>query len=163
MFFKHKYITTPIVTPADIITASSHNLADALNNNIKSQSKGAKNIADLKRLQHILSGSNTFINNDTDASTPRVTPQPDTPPPRVRDTVALPRVPKISTNKAERPTEHPASSPTIQTRNNRATNQPTSPPEMNTRSRRAQKITQDTMLRMINIQGNNIIPKQAAI
>jgi hypothetical protein len=145
MFFKHKYITTPTVTPADIITAAAHNLAQALQNNMKALAKGETNIKDLKRLKQILSRANIINPNNTDCAAPRVAQQPDTPPPRVRNTVAPPRVPTLSTNKTECPT-HP----------------PTSPPAMNTRSRRAQTITQETMLRMLNIQGNSMTAKQSA-
>ena len=62
MFFKHKYITSPTATPADIVTAAAHNLADALRNNVKSRAKGVTNFADLKRLQQILSRSHIYVN-----------------------------------------------------------------------------------------------------
>ena len=154
MFFKHKYITSPTATPADIVTAAAHNLADALRNNVKSRAKGVTNFADLKRLQQILSRSQICepeeaeriqINNQTDEPTPRVDPPSDTPPPRVRDTVAPPRVPIISPSEAAYPTDYPTSSPA-----------------MNTRSSRVPTITQETMLRMINIQGNKMTARQAA-
>ena len=54
VFFKHKYITNPTVTPADAIVAAATNLASALQNNILAQHLGKLNLNDLKRLQAIL-------------------------------------------------------------------------------------------------------------
>jgi len=123
MFFKHKHITTPNVSPADVITAAVTKLANVLLKNVKAEAIGDTKFEDLKRLQQILAGSQicepTNIipaanNNQTDEPVPRVDPR-DTPPTRVRDTAAPPRVPTISLNEAEYPTEHPTSSPVMNT------------------------------------------------
>ena len=57
MFFKHKYITSPIATPEDAITAAASKLADALRQNGTAQAIGTQKWKDLKRLQGILAGS----------------------------------------------------------------------------------------------------------
>ena len=116
----------PTANPADIVTSAAHNLADVLRNNVKTRAKVVANFADLKRLQQILSRSQICEpeeaeriknNNQTNEPAPRVDIQSDTPPPRVRDTVAHPRVPLISpSSKAAYPTEHPTFSPAMNTR-----------------------------------------------
>ena len=63
MFFKHKYITNPTFTPADTITSAAINLSDALRRNVKAQSIGKINYADLKRLQEILANSQARDSN----------------------------------------------------------------------------------------------------
>ena len=63
MFFKHKYITNPTVTPEDTITAAAINLADSLRRNVKTQSIGKIKYADLKRLQAILANSQARDSN----------------------------------------------------------------------------------------------------
>eukprot|EP00804_Cyclotella_cryptica_P019039 CCRYP_014449-RA/>CCRYP_014449-RA protein AED:0.30 eAED:0.29 QI:0/0/0/0.75/0/0/4/0/637 len=54
VFFKHKYITMPMVTPADAIIAAAANLVHALQVNIPAQHLGATKLHDLKRLHGIL-------------------------------------------------------------------------------------------------------------
>ena len=74
VFFKHKYITNPTVTPADAIVAAATNLADALQNNIPAQHLGKTKLKDLKRLQKILEEA---------ATSPRVANAKDEGPPEL--------------------------------------------------------------------------------
>eukprot|EP00804_Cyclotella_cryptica_P029543 CCRYP_020577-RA/>CCRYP_020577-RA protein AED:0.27 eAED:0.27 QI:0/0/0/1/0/0/2/0/428 len=57
VFFKHKCIMMPTVTPADAIIAATANLAHALQTNIHAQHLAATKLHDLKRLEGILHGA----------------------------------------------------------------------------------------------------------
>eukprot|EP00804_Cyclotella_cryptica_P006175 CCRYP_015258-RB/>CCRYP_015258-RB protein AED:0.28 eAED:0.28 QI:0/0/0/1/1/1/3/0/731 len=81
VFFKHKYITTPTVTPADAIIAAAANLAHALKTNIPAQHLGATTLQDLQRLQDILQNASTPLN--ATPSPPLAIVTPSALPPRV--------------------------------------------------------------------------------
>eukprot|EP00804_Cyclotella_cryptica_P008215 CCRYP_015150-RB/>CCRYP_015150-RB protein AED:0.19 eAED:0.17 QI:0/0/0/1/0/0/2/0/720 len=97
VFFKHKYITTPTVTPADAIIAAASNLVHALRTNIPGQQLGATKLHDLQRLQDILQTVNIPLNaqrpsrqviiqdydSEDDTPSPRVTIRQHSPSPRV--------------------------------------------------------------------------------
>eukprot|EP00804_Cyclotella_cryptica_P027183 CCRYP_017172-RA/>CCRYP_017172-RA protein AED:0.35 eAED:0.35 QI:0/0/0/1/1/1/2/0/356 len=51
VFFKHKYITNPSVTPADAIIAAAANLSHLLTNNLQAHHNNKANQSDLTRLQ----------------------------------------------------------------------------------------------------------------
>eukprot|EP00804_Cyclotella_cryptica_P021358 CCRYP_001594-RA/>CCRYP_001594-RA protein AED:0.64 eAED:0.32 QI:0/0/0/0.6/1/1/5/0/975 len=51
VFFKHKYITNPSVTPADAIIAAAANLSHLLTNNLQAHHNNKVNQSDLTRLQ----------------------------------------------------------------------------------------------------------------
>eukprot|EP00804_Cyclotella_cryptica_P006784 CCRYP_019521-RA/>CCRYP_019521-RA protein AED:0.43 eAED:0.43 QI:0/0/0/1/0/0/2/0/348 len=51
VFFKHKYITNPSVTPADAIIAAAANLSHLLTNNLQAHHNNKVNHSDLTRLQ----------------------------------------------------------------------------------------------------------------
>eukprot|EP00804_Cyclotella_cryptica_P023186 CCRYP_000381-RA/>CCRYP_000381-RA protein AED:0.13 eAED:0.11 QI:0/0/0/1/0.33/0.25/4/0/1130 len=81
VFFKHKYITTPTVTPADAIIAAAANLVHALKTNIPVQHLGATTLHDLQRLQDILQNASAPLN--ATPSPPLAIVKPSALPPRV--------------------------------------------------------------------------------
>eukprot|EP00804_Cyclotella_cryptica_P014910 CCRYP_000543-RA/>CCRYP_000543-RA protein AED:0.16 eAED:0.15 QI:0/0/0/1/0/0/2/0/870 len=130
VFFKHKYLTNPSVTPTDALIAAAANLAHIIKHNAKAQHVGTKNLLDLQRLQQL-------FRVQTQTPIPTAWPRPSTshvisddedsddetaPPPRV-------------------PTRRPVPSPPYQ--------QPaTTPPALNTRSQ-TRSITHETMLHFL--------------
>ena len=60
MFFKHKYISNPTVTPADTIVAATTNLANAINANMPKQARDNLKLHGLTRLQQILARATQF-------------------------------------------------------------------------------------------------------
>ncbi len=92
VFFKHKYITQPTITPADIIKKAINDLAAAL--------KGWKNIDGimemeaLQKLVKLLNKTQNLptptIDSHSNAATPTATTQHNMPQPRVKTTVPTP-------------------------------------------------------------------------
>ena len=87
VFFKHKYLTNPSVSPTDALIAAAANLAHVIKHNAKAQHVGAKNLQDLQRLQQLFSDA---------AKQPPLTPTPTAPvashapPPRVQAHTQIP-------------------------------------------------------------------------
>ena len=54
MFFKHKYITNPSLTPTDAIVAAAANLAHTIKHNMPEQYRSQLKKNDLSKLQQIL-------------------------------------------------------------------------------------------------------------
>ena len=153
VFLKHKYITNPVMTPADAITAAAANLAHTIENNVKAQHIDQTKLNDLKRLQHILKSTATHpketteqpeeppqllpgydnnSNNDEeeDIPPPRVIPPPkEVPPPRV---IPSPRV-----TPSPRANPIPTPQPIFEV----IPEQTASTPAQNTRSRNIRTIT----------------------
>jgi len=182
MFFKHKYITNPTVTPADTIIAAASNLADALRKNVKAQTIGQIKYADLKRLQAILANSQARESNLAPpemeiAGPPRVeAPNSDgdrgsNPPQSNTGIPPAEEVPIDSSFRVLNPPQRNASALSPRVENNATSprviptvsqeeiSDPASSPARNTRSRRT--INQDIMLSMINIHRPNMTARQA--
>eukprot|EP00804_Cyclotella_cryptica_P004958 CCRYP_014075-RA/>CCRYP_014075-RA protein AED:0.08 eAED:0.06 QI:0/0/0/1/1/1/2/0/1100 len=161
VFFKHKYLTNPSVTPTDALIAAAANLAHIIKHNAKAQHVGTKNLLDLQRLQQLFS--------DAAQQPPAPAQQPPAPatagapavihapPPRVQTQPPIPTAwPRPSTSHVisddedsddetapppRVPTRRPVPSPPYQ--------QPaTTPPALNTRSR-TRSITHETMLHFL--------------
>ncbi|KAL7474976.1 hypothetical protein ACHAW6_000913 [Cyclotella cf. meneghiniana] len=54
VFFKHKYLTNPFMSPADALIATAANLAHLIKQYVKEQHVAATKLQDLQRLQRIL-------------------------------------------------------------------------------------------------------------
>jgi hypothetical protein len=173
VFFKHKYITNPTVTPADAIIAAAANLAHTLNNNIHAQHLNNSNLADLKRLQQILTAAATshslhpavpstpsILTQNISANEPRVC---TTSLPRQPRSIPAPMVSDYDSDSSDddsiddcHGTQTPkptAQSPRVSTF--------TSAPAFNTRSKQ-RSITQETILHNINFAANPFTPQKAA-
>eukprot|EP00804_Cyclotella_cryptica_P003875 CCRYP_015759-RB/>CCRYP_015759-RB protein AED:0.32 eAED:0.29 QI:0/0/0/1/0/0.33/3/0/881 len=154
VFFKHKYLTNPSVTPTDALIAAAANLAHIIKHNAKAQHVGTKNLLDLQRLQQLFSDAATATAAPATASAPAVM---HAPPPRVQTQTPIPTAwPRPSTSHVisddedsddetapppRVPTRRPVPSPPYQ--------QPaTTPPALNTRSR-TRSITHETMLHFL--------------
>ncbi|KAL7486156.1 LOW QUALITY PROTEIN: hypothetical protein ACHAW6_012454 [Cyclotella cf. meneghiniana] len=59
VFFKHKYLTNPSMSPADALIAAAANLAQVINHNVKAQHVVATKLQDLQCLQRILHNTAT--------------------------------------------------------------------------------------------------------
>eukprot|EP00804_Cyclotella_cryptica_P002817 CCRYP_009355-RA/>CCRYP_009355-RA protein AED:0.29 eAED:0.33 QI:0/0/0/1/0.66/0.5/4/0/552 len=70
VFFKHKYLTNPSMSPTDALIAAAANLAHVIKHNAKAQHVGAKNLQDLQHLQQRFSDA---------AKQPPLPPRPTTP------------------------------------------------------------------------------------
>ena len=53
MFFKHKYITNPSVTPEDAMVAAANNLSNAIKRNMTVRQIGQQRYDDIIRLHNI--------------------------------------------------------------------------------------------------------------
>eukprot|EP00804_Cyclotella_cryptica_P018671 CCRYP_007187-RB/>CCRYP_007187-RB protein AED:0.29 eAED:0.29 QI:0/-1/0/1/-1/0/1/0/524 len=154
VFFKHKYLTNPSVTPTDALIAATANLAHIIKHNAKAQHVGTKNLQDLQRLQQLFSDAAKQPPVPATASAPAVI---HAPPPRVQTQTPIPTAwPRPSTSHVisddedsydetapppRVPTRRPVPSPPYQ--------QPTTtPPALNTRSR-TRSITHETMLNFL--------------
>eukprot|EP00804_Cyclotella_cryptica_P020425 CCRYP_014405-RA/>CCRYP_014405-RA protein AED:0.11 eAED:0.09 QI:0/-1/0/1/-1/1/1/0/940 len=154
VFFKHKYLTNPSVTPTDALIAAAANLAHIIKHNAKAQHVGTKNLQDLQRLQQLFSDAAKQPPVPATASAPAVI---HAPPPRVQTQTPIPTAwPRPSTSHVisddedsddetapppRVPTRRPVPSPPYQ--------QPTTtPPALNTRSR-TRSITHETMLHFL--------------
>ena len=159
MFFKHKYITNPTVTPADTITAAAINLAEALRKNVKAQSIGQINYADLKRLQAILTNAQARNSNPSQPDMEIASPTRLETPSINRDLVL--NLPQRNASVLSPRVDNNATSPrVIPTVSHKETSNPASTPAQNTRSKRT--MSQDIILNMINIHKPNMTARQAA-
>ena len=81
MFFKHKHITNPTVTPADAIVGAAKDLRAALKGKLPG-SQGATSLDDLKQLEEIFSQqANSYkALSPEEAKPPRVREEAATPP-----------------------------------------------------------------------------------
>eukprot|EP00804_Cyclotella_cryptica_P001906 CCRYP_007349-RB/>CCRYP_007349-RB protein AED:0.31 eAED:0.31 QI:0/-1/0/1/-1/1/1/0/639 len=166
VFFKHKYLTNPSVSPTDALIAAAANLAHVIKHNAKAQHVGAKNLQDLQRLQQLFS--------DT-AKQPPLPPTPSTPiaahapPPRVQPHTQIPTAwpwpstsPIISDD--EDSDDKMAPPPRVLTRRPipfLPRLQPTTtPPALNTRSR-TRSLTHETMLHFLATRHIRITAAQA--
>eukprot|EP00804_Cyclotella_cryptica_P029865 CCRYP_010777-RA/>CCRYP_010777-RA protein AED:0.22 eAED:0.28 QI:0/0/0/1/1/1/4/0/696 len=81
VFFKHKYLTNPSMTPADALIAAAANLAHVIKHNAKAQHVGSKNLQDLQRLQQLFSDT---AKQQLLSPTSTKPVAPPAPPPRVQ-------------------------------------------------------------------------------
>ena len=74
MFFKHKYITNPSVTPQDALVAAANNLSNAIKRNITAQQIGEQRYNDIIRLEEIFKYAATFprVQESTDETDPPI-------------------------------------------------------------------------------------------
>eukprot|EP00804_Cyclotella_cryptica_P005330 CCRYP_020410-RA/>CCRYP_020410-RA protein AED:0.19 eAED:0.19 QI:0/-1/0/1/-1/1/1/0/760 len=172
VFFKHKYITNPTVTPADAIIAATANLAHVLMSNTTAAHLNATQLVDLTQLHKIIQPTSTAKS----AVSPTVnTPQPTAPKrhtahPIVSDSDSN-RSLQSSTSTPPRPLYTPgqpiARSPRVTTTppqmNNTASPRvtPHTAPAYNTRSRK-QTITQETMLHFSQLPAPTFTAQRAA-
>jgi hypothetical protein len=115
LFFKHKYLTNPSVTPEDVVIAVAENLARALDTTIP-QHLRISTIQALKKPSEVFTNPSHKYNNDPaihmpDAppshphqeptESPRMSPTPlGTPPPRVHTTMISLKLPGILPSRA---------------------------------------------------------------
>jgi hypothetical protein len=166
VFFKHKYLTNPSVSPTDALIAAAANLAHVIKHNAKAQHVGTKNLQDLQRLQQLFSDAAKQPPVPANATAPAVI---HAPPPRVQTHTPIPTAwPRPSTSHIisddedsddetapppRVPTRRPIPSPPCQ--------QPTTtPPALNTRSR-TRSITHETMLHFLATRHIGITAAQA--
>ena len=60
MFFKHKYISNPTVTPADAVVAATTNIEKAITRNQPEQNRNENNYRGLTKLQQILARAQLY-------------------------------------------------------------------------------------------------------
>ena len=138
VFFKHKYITNPNVSPADAIVAATTNLTNAINGNLTQQHKDQIKLAQLRSLQNIVTDMSTITKPTQIATPPR---EPLATPPRVAQ----------KTTKAP-PNTNPAPTPRVDTSPPIEFEYMDTTPAENTRStRQIRTITQETMLAAIDV------------
>eukprot|EP00804_Cyclotella_cryptica_P027931 CCRYP_003827-RA/>CCRYP_003827-RA protein AED:0.22 eAED:0.22 QI:0/0/0/1/1/1/3/0/649 len=170
VFFKHKYITNPTVTPADAIIAATANLSHVLLSNATAAHLNATQLADLTRLHNIIQPTPT----EKSAVSPRGTTKLPTAPKQAHPVVSdsdsdnsphssksTPLCP-LSTNKQPfaytprvntmPPQMHITASPRVT---------PPTAPAYNTRSRK-QTITQETMLHFSQLPAPTVTAQRAA-
>eukprot|EP00804_Cyclotella_cryptica_P002957 CCRYP_013294-RA/>CCRYP_013294-RA protein AED:0.17 eAED:0.16 QI:0/0/0/1/1/1/2/0/794 len=151
VFFKHKYLTNPSISPTDALIATAANLAHAIQHNAKAQHVGAKKLQDLQRLQQLF----------TPAPPKQATPR-RAPPPRVPTPMPLSTLPVVSDD--EDSDDGPEPSPRVRTYRaipSVPNPQPAStPPAFNTRSR-VRSLTYKTMLHILSTHHNGITASQA--
>lgn len=96
VFFKHKYLTNPSVSPTDALIAAAANLAHVIKHNAKAQHVGTKNLQDLQRLQQLFSDAAKQPPVPAPATAPAVI---HAPPPRVQTHTPIPTAwPRPSTS-----------------------------------------------------------------
>jgi hypothetical protein len=84
VFFKHKYITNPTVTPADSIIVATANLSHIIQTSIMAKQLNDINLANLTHLQSIIKSSPAFSQpTQTVPYTQSPLPPPSTQTPRV--------------------------------------------------------------------------------
>eukprot|EP00804_Cyclotella_cryptica_P020437 CCRYP_014425-RA/>CCRYP_014425-RA protein AED:0.04 eAED:0.02 QI:0/0/0/1/1/1/2/0/1218 len=166
VFFKHKYITNPSVTPTDALIAAAANLAHVIKHNAKAQHVGTTNLQDLQRLQQLFSDAMKLPPVPATATAPAVIPAP---PPRVSTQTPIPTTsPRPSTSNVvsddEDSDDETAPPPRVPTRRpipSASTQRPsTTPPALNTRSR-TRSITHDTMLHFLATRHSGITATRA--
>eukprot|EP00804_Cyclotella_cryptica_P026876 CCRYP_017593-RA/>CCRYP_017593-RA protein AED:0.20 eAED:0.21 QI:0/0/0/1/1/1/3/0/940 len=87
VFFKHKYLTNPSMTPADALITAAANLTHVIKHNAKAQHVGAKNPQDLQRLQQLF---NDTAKQQLLSPTATKPVAPHAPPPRVQAHTPIP-------------------------------------------------------------------------
>eukprot|EP00804_Cyclotella_cryptica_P019412 CCRYP_006613-RA/>CCRYP_006613-RA protein AED:0.27 eAED:0.27 QI:0/-1/0/1/-1/1/1/0/573 len=166
VFFKHKYITNPSVTPADAIIAAAANLSHLLTNNLQTHHNNKVNQTDLTQLQILIQPSPPPQHNATHYQQHSPNAPHPSPPATVSDydsdssdsdneSITIPHpVPRSSP-------QPPRVSPQ-QTRTPlpRVSTPPTSP-AYNTCSR-ACTITQETILHLLHSTPTPLTPQRAA-
>ena len=166
MFFKHKYITNPSVTPQDAMVAAANNLSNAIKRNITAQQIGEQRYNDIVRLEEIFKYAATL---------PRVqTTQEETDTPNA--TTINNKDSSSNTNEEEdivasEEIERGATSPRVRTSPSSSRvdetqpleeEEPETPPAYNTRSKAPITITQETILRAIDINDKNFNAQKAS-
>ena len=177
MFFKHKYITNQSVTPQDAMVAAANNLSNAIKRNITAQQIGEQRYNDIVRLEEIFKYAATLPR--VQASTDETDPTIGTTPP-----VVTTESNKDNTNNTTEE-ENIAESEEIERETIRITpngnrshigttsprvseTQPLeeeysdTPPAHNTRSKSPITITQETILRAIDISDKNFNAQKAS-
>eukprot|EP00804_Cyclotella_cryptica_P002793 CCRYP_009348-RA/>CCRYP_009348-RA protein AED:0.05 eAED:0.04 QI:0/0/0/1/1/1/3/0/1214 len=166
VFFKHKYITNPSITPADAIIAAAANLSHLLTNNLQAHHNNKVNQSDLTRLQiltqpppppqHNATHYQQHSPNATHPSSPAAVSDYDSDSSDSDDeSITIPHpVPRL-------PLQPPRVS-TQQTMTPRPrVSAPPSSPAYNTRSR-AHTITQETILHLLHNTRTPLTPRRAA-
>ena len=168
VFFKHKYITNPSVTPADAIIAAAANLSHLLTNNLQAHHTNIVQNTDLTRLQILTQPPSPSPQREQHAPQTRNAPSSPHPSkmPVVSDydsdssesddesVIAPHPVPRL-------PLQPPRVSPQqTKTPLPRVSAPPTSP-AYNTRSR-AHTITQETILHLLHNTRTPLTPQSAA-
>ena len=164
MFFKHKYITNPTVTPADAIVAATTNLENTIKNNLPKQAREQEKLHDLTRLQQILARANLYAQSETNDEPPELLrPDPIQDDDDIEEmpveSAPPPRVPPIATSPRVQPTPTQVATPIFEEIPE------TTSPAMNTRSRFrtiTQESTQDSIFRMIDITDIKLLPSATA-
>eukprot|EP00804_Cyclotella_cryptica_P002823 CCRYP_009357-RB/>CCRYP_009357-RB protein AED:0.24 eAED:0.24 QI:0/0/0/1/0/0/2/0/561 len=165
VFFKHKYITNPTVTPADAVIAAAANLSHLLTHNVQAHHNNKVKQTDLTRLQ-ILTQPSPLHNEKPSTRHSPTTPLPSTlpavsdydsdssdsdhesltiPPPVPR---SPPQPPWVTPQQTRTPLPRVSTSPTA--------------PAYNTCSR-AHTTTQETILHLLHYNRMPLTPQQAAI
>eukprot|EP00804_Cyclotella_cryptica_P025152 CCRYP_013001-RA/>CCRYP_013001-RA protein AED:0.31 eAED:0.31 QI:0/-1/0/1/-1/1/1/0/468 len=170
VFFKHKYITNPTVTPADAIIAATANLAHVLLSNTTAAHLNTTQLADLTRLHKIIQPTPT----DKSAVSPTVTTRLPTAPKQAHPIVSdsdsdkSPQSSKFTPLRPLSTQKQPAAyTPRVSTtppqRHINASPRVTPPtaPAYNTRSR-MQTITQETMLHFSQLPAPTVTAQRAA-
>eukprot|EP00804_Cyclotella_cryptica_P029607 CCRYP_017301-RA/>CCRYP_017301-RA protein AED:0.20 eAED:0.20 QI:0/0/0/1/0.2/0.16/6/0/602 len=172
VFFKHKYITNPTVTPADAIIAATANLAHVLMSNTTAAHLSTTQLADLTRLHKIIQPTSTAKStvSPTVNTTQPTAPKQNTAHPIVSDSDSETSL-QSSKSTPPRPLYTPgqpiARSPRVTTTpphmNNTASPRvtPHTAPAYNTCSRK-QTITQETMLHLSQLPAPTFTAQRAA-
>eukprot|EP00804_Cyclotella_cryptica_P028355 CCRYP_016413-RA/>CCRYP_016413-RA protein AED:0.25 eAED:0.25 QI:0/0/0/1/1/1/3/0/885 len=166
VFFKHKYITNPSVTPADAIIAAAANLSHLLTNNLQAHHNNKVNQSDLTRLQiltqpspppqHNATHYQQHSPNATRPSSPAAVSDYDSDSSDSDDeSITIPQpVPPL-------PLQPPRVSPQQTMTPRPRVSAPPSSPAYNTRSR-AHTITQETILHLLHNTRTPLTPRRAA-
>eukprot|EP00804_Cyclotella_cryptica_P011576 CCRYP_012089-RA/>CCRYP_012089-RA protein AED:0.20 eAED:0.20 QI:0/0/0/1/1/1/3/0/784 len=166
VFFKHKYITNPSVTPADAIIAAAANLSHLLTNNLQAHHNNKVNQSDLTRLQiltqpspppqHNATHYQQHSPNATHPSSPAAVSDYDSDSSDSDDeSITIPHpVPRL-------PLQPPRVSPQQTMTPRPRVSAPPSSPAYNTRSR-AHTITQETILHLLHNTRTPLTPRRAA-
>eukprot|EP00804_Cyclotella_cryptica_P003480 CCRYP_002118-RA/>CCRYP_002118-RA protein AED:0.26 eAED:0.26 QI:0/0/0/1/0/0/3/0/685 len=93
VFFKHKYLTNPFVSPNDALIAAAANLAHIIQHNAKAQHVGAKKLQDLQHLQQLFSET---AKQQLISPAPPLQATSRAPPPRVSTPTPLPTIPVVT-------------------------------------------------------------------
>jgi hypothetical protein len=166
VFFKHKYITNPSVTPADAIIAAAANLSHLLTNNLQAHHNNKVKQSDLTRLQiltqpspppqHNATHYQQHSPNATHPSSPAAVSDYDSDSSDSDDeSITIPHpVPRLP---LQPPRVPPQQTKTPLPR----VSAPPSSPAYNTRSR-AHTITQETILHLLHKTRTPLTPRRAA-
>ena len=186
VFFKHKYLTNPTVTPEDAIVAAANNLSNAIKRNMTAQQIGEQRYNDIVRLQEIFTYAAQLPRvqdmqnkNDEHASTEEENRQKQTNTERVSEEQPEEHPPELVQNNNNNNEEeelvreaslprvtrqtvsNTASSPRVETVPPLELSYEESTPAQNTRSK-AITITQEAILRTIEITDRGFNALQAS-